>query len=114
MAKCTVMLTLNLTKSNYITQEVIYLISRLRLCYVEILQNLHKLIRWKGLQPTTTEENKIPRNAGGSQDKPQATWTKFMMKKGAQQMMKEENTTPRTLLAFSSDWDELEILLKLF
>ena len=47
--------------------------------------------------------NGIPRKAGGSQDKPQATWTKFIIKKGAQQMIKEENTTPRTLLAFSSD-----------
>ena len=45
----------------------------------------------------------LPRNAGGWQDSPQATKTRFIMKKGAQQMMKAEKTTPRTLLAFSSE-----------
>ena len=45
----------------------------------------------------------LPRNAGGWQDSPHATTTRFIMKNGAQQMMKAEKTTPRTLLAFSSE-----------
>ena len=32
----------------------------------------------------------LPRKAGGPQDSPQATTTRFMIKKGAQQMMKAE------------------------
>ena len=38
------------------------------------------------------ERELLPRKAGGAQDWPQATWTRFMMKKGAQHTMKAENT----------------------
>ena len=49
----------------------------------------------------------VPRTVGGAQDSPHATNTRFMMKNGAQQMMKAEKTTPRTLLAFSSETEPL-------
>ena len=39
----------------------------------------------------------LPRKAGGAQDWPQATWTRFMMKKGAQHTMKAENTWDKVL-----------------
>ena len=56
----------------------------------------------------------LPRTAGGAQVWPHAAATRFLMKKGAQHTMKAENTTPSTREAFSSDWVELEILVKLF
>ena len=40
---------------------------------------------------------------GREQESPQTPTTRFRMKNGAQQMTKVEKTTPRTLLAFSSD-----------
>ena len=40
---------------------------------------------------------------GGEQESPQTPTTRLRMKNGAQQMTKVENTTPRTLLAFSSE-----------
>ena len=48
---------------------------------------------------------------GGWQAAPQVTTTRFMMKKGAQQMTKVEKTTPSTRLAFSSltrDWADIQ------
>ena len=38
------------------------------------------------------ERESLPRKAGGAQDWPHATCTRFMMKKGAQHTMKAENT----------------------
>ena len=45
--------------------------------------------------------------AGGTHTSPHSTTTRFMMKKGAQQITKVEKTTPRTLVAFSSDTVEV-------
>ena len=56
-----------------------------------------------------------PMKDGGTHISPHSTTTRFMMKKGAQQITKVEKTTPRTLLAFSSDTVEdicLRLLLK--
>ena len=41
---------------------------------------------------STNREQSLPRKAGGAQDWPHATWTRFMMKKGAQHTMKAEKT----------------------
>ena len=40
---------------------------------------------------------------GGEQTSPHTPTTRFKIKNGAQQKTKVEKTTPRTLLAFSSD-----------
>ena len=53
-----------------------------------------------------------PMNPGGVHTSPHDTTTRFMMKKGAQQITKVEKTTPRTLLAFSLD-TVADICLKL-
>ena len=51
----------------------------------------------------------FPKAGGGSHISPHKANTKFMMKKGAQQTTNVENTTPRTLDAFSSDTVDLEV-----
>ena len=53
-----------------------------------------------------------PKIAGGAHTRPHATTTRFMMKKGAQQITNVEKTTPSTRLAFSSETVE-DICLKL-
>ena len=49
----------------------------------------------------------FPMKGGGTHTSPHSTTTRFMMKKGAQQITKVEKTTPRTLVVFSSDTVEV-------